>query len=88
MEKKAIAFLVRTQAVNAGTAHEFINRIQKDLDAGWDILSSTPMGLDTSGGVGGAGAVMVYTALVKYGYFEPVLTTDTEEVETEPEKSE
>ena len=71
MEKRASAFMIRTQTVNPVTVLEFNMRIAGDLADGWDILSASPIGIDTGGGTSGGGAVMAFVALVKYEYFDP-----------------
>lgn len=79
MEKKAVDFKIKTRSLAAaaplGDEHSpmtFEAEIRALLDTGWDVLSSQSIGLDTGGGVGGAGNIMVYVTLVKYGYFEVI----------------
>jgi hypothetical protein len=70
MEKKAKEFKIRTASVNPTTVLEFYGTVNKDLAEGWDILSAQSIGLDTGGGQGGGGNVMMVVSLVKYEYFQ------------------
>lgn len=89
MEKKAIDYTMKVRSVNGGapfgdpsSVFTFQAEIKALLDDGWDVLSSQSIGLDTGGGQGGAGNIMVFVSLVKYGYFEPV-KENVESLETE-----
>ncbi len=72
--KKAKEFLFMSQSVAAQDAPAFFNRVNSLLAQGWDLFASQTMGLDTGGGVGGSGNVMVYITLVKYEYLKIVDT--------------
>lgn len=82
MEKKAVDYLIKSRSVtpslNLADEHG-IARFQAEIkhlltEEGWDVLASQCIGLDTSGGIGGAGNLMMCVTLVKYGYFEVVQT--------------
>lgn len=66
--KKAKEFMFLTQSISAESAPAFNQRVNSLLAEGWDVFASQTMGLDTGGGVGGSGNVMVYVTLVRYEY--------------------
>lgn len=79
MEKKAVEYKIKSRSLNGGlplgnpnSVATFEAEIKTLLDEGWDVLSSQSIGLDTGGGASGAGNIMVFITLVKYGYFEVV----------------
>ena len=72
MEKKAKEFMILTQSVSPSNKAEFLGRINSMLAEGWDVLTSQSIGLDTGGGVSGAGNVMMVVSLVRYEYFRLV----------------
>lgn len=79
MEKKAIDYAIKSRSLNGSlplgnpnSVLTFNAEIKAMLDEGWDVLSSQSIGLDTGGGASGAGNIMVFVTLVKYGYFEVV----------------
>lgn len=68
--KKAKEFVFLSESVSANTAPAFMQRVNSLLDAGYDILSSQSIGLDTGGGVGGGGNIMMVVSLVRYEYLQ------------------
>lgn len=66
--KKAKEFRFVSQSVNPSTVAEFNGRINTMLAEGWDLFASQSIGLDTGGGVGGGGNIMMVVTLVKYDY--------------------
>lgn len=72
MEKKAKEFMVLTQSISPADKAEFLGRVNAMLAEGWDVFASQSIGLDTGGGVGGGGKVMMVVSLVRYDYFRLV----------------
>lgn len=68
--KKAKEFVLLTQSVNPQNKVEFMGRVNELLEAGYDVFSSQSIGLDTGGGVGGSGNVMMVVSLVRYEYIK------------------
>jgi len=79
MFRKAVDFIIKVAPLDNSTAPLYLQEIKALLDAGWDILSSTSFGIEP-GGHAGAGAIQVYTALVKYQYYDVAPVSDEEDV--------
>lgn len=69
MNRRQVEFVIMTESIKSSNAPLF-TRVTELLKSnqGWEVISSYPMGVDISGGMSGAGAVMMAVSLVRYEY--------------------
>lgn len=68
--KKAKETMLVVESVGPENVISFTQRINGLLENGFDLFASQSIGLDTGGGVGGAGKVMMVMTLVRYDYIK------------------
>lgn len=68
--KKAKEFVMLSESISSQTAPAFMSRVNSLLNEGYDLFASQSIGLDTGGGVSGAGNVMMVVTLVRYEFIK------------------